>query len=476
MENNKPRIYFRADGNATMGLGHVIRSLALAEMSNDIFECRFIIRNPLEALEIEILKVCESIIKLPDTSDDLAEATALASQFQAGDVIVLDGYHFMKSYQQVFKNRGLKVVCIDDIYQSHFVADAIINHAGGIKKWDYSFEKYTKLFLGVEYALVRKPFRVAAKSKAEKPNNLFICLGGADPENHTLEVLQKVEQTGETNTCYLVLGAAYLHQIPLSKFLENTTLQVELLNNLSAEEMVFYMNKCARAITPPSTVAYEYLSTGGTLFLKVIADNQININRYFLEAKLALNFEEDFGKYGEESIEKFLQQQPNLFDGNQKKRFRNIFYRLTTTARLAKSTDCRMYFDWANDPITRQQSFNSEPIIYENHELWFNNRLKDEQSILYVIEFNRQPIGQVRFQLNQKEAVISYSLDKEYRGKGLGIWILKNGITAFRKNHSDYRIIGFVKFKNIASAKIFRALEFKEFVATELENAYKYIY
>ncbi len=45
MENNKPKIYFRADGNATMGLGHVIRSLALAEMSNDIFDCHFKIKH-----------------------------------------------------------------------------------------------------------------------------------------------------------------------------------------------------------------------------------------------------------------------------------------------------------------------------------------------------------------------------------------------------------------------------------------------
>ena len=32
---DKPKIYFRADGNSRMGLGHVIRSLALAEMLRD---------------------------------------------------------------------------------------------------------------------------------------------------------------------------------------------------------------------------------------------------------------------------------------------------------------------------------------------------------------------------------------------------------------------------------------------------------
>ena len=41
----KQRVYFRADGHAKMGLGHVIRSLALAEMLKEDFDCYFIIRS-----------------------------------------------------------------------------------------------------------------------------------------------------------------------------------------------------------------------------------------------------------------------------------------------------------------------------------------------------------------------------------------------------------------------------------------------
>lgn len=72
--------------------------------------------------------------------------------------------------------------------------------------------------------------------------------------------------------------------------------------------------------------------------------------------------------------------------------------------------------------------------------------------------------------------MINYSLDKNYRGKGLGKWILKKGITAFRKNRPNLEIVGFVKFENIASAVTFRSLGFREFVAKEVKNSYKYIY
>jgi L-amino acid N-acyltransferase YncA len=67
-------------------------------------------------------------------------------------------------------------------------------------------------------------------------------------------------------------------------------------------------------------------------------------------------------------------------------------------------------------------------------------------------------------------------LDESYRGKGLGKWILKNGITTLRKNRPHLEIIGFVKFENIASAVTFRNLGFREFVAKEIKNSYKYVY
>ena len=34
--------------------------------------------------------------------------------------------------------------------------------------------------------------------------------------------------------------------------------------------------------------------------------------------------------------------------------------------------DCSLIYNLSNDPLVRSNSFNSEPIIYENHVKWFN--------------------------------------------------------------------------------------------------------
>ena len=65
------RIIFRADGNSDIGLGHVIRSLALVEMLKDNFECVFAIQEPVNALVRQIEAVCAELIILPlDKTDE----------------------------------------------------------------------------------------------------------------------------------------------------------------------------------------------------------------------------------------------------------------------------------------------------------------------------------------------------------------------------------------------------------------------
>lgn len=326
----KPTIYFRADGNAKMGLGHIFRSLALAEMLSADFDCQFISRNPLPTLNDQILQVCSRLIYVDNHQDD---AQFLVDVYLDSDsIIVLDGYHFDTTYQETIKKSGAKIVCVDDIKNYHFLADAIINHAGGLTPKDYSAEADTQFYLGLKYALLRQPFRLAAQQRMEvKPSeNLFICLGGADPKNDTLEVVKKCSEVGYFKNIHLVLGGAYLHQKPLQEYLKQTKLAITIHRNLNAQQIVDLMQKCGTAITPPSTIAYEYLSVSGTLFLKVIADNQLNINRYFLQEGLAFSYEKDFPKVGMEQQKTALAKQAALLDGKMQERYLNIFQQLHT--------------------------------------------------------------------------------------------------------------------------------------------------
>ncbi|HKK74711.1 MAG TPA: UDP-2,4-diacetamido-2,4,6-trideoxy-beta-L-altropyranose hydrolase [Saprospiraceae bacterium] len=475
---DKTNVYFRADGHPQIGVGHVIRSLALADMLKEQFSCHFIIRSPLETLTAQILETCVSIIELPDTDDDLQEARLLSDKYLTGEeIVVLDGYHFVTAYQQVIKDKGCKLVCIDDIHTYHFVADVVINHAGGIKPADYSVEPYTQFCLGLKYALLRKPFREAAKHRTypdRQDNHVFICLGGADPRNATLAVLKRCESIETIEKVFLVIGPAYLHKTSLRTFLEQSELDVELLENLSAEEMVRYMKKCGLAITPASTVAYEYLSVGGLLFLNVIADNQLSMYDFFINQHLAFDLEKLNNNYLNQ-IQDSSPPQDDL-NGQQEKIYTRLFQSLTLHAREAEERDTELLFTWANDQATRQQSFNSKPIAFEQHKKWFLAKRSDPNSHIYILHLRQAPIAQVRFDLKDQVATLSYSIAKKYRGKGLGVPVLREAMATLRRAYGQrLPIVGYVKKSNIASVKVFRALDFREEETPLYENTYKYI-
>jgi UDP-2,4-diacetamido-2,4,6-trideoxy-beta-L-altropyranose hydrolase len=145
---DKRKIIFRADGGPTIGMGHFIRTLALAEMLNDDFYCIYATQSPSEYQTNEIEKVCHERIDLPA---DETHFNVFLNLLKGNEIVVLDNYYFTTEYQKAIKAKGCKLVCIDDMQDKHYVADLVINHAEGINRNSFSIESYTRLLLGYKY-------------------------------------------------------------------------------------------------------------------------------------------------------------------------------------------------------------------------------------------------------------------------------------------------------------------------------------
>ncbi|MBO0930727.1 GNAT family N-acetyltransferase [Fibrella aquatilis] len=131
-------------------------------------------------------------------------------------------------------------------------------------------------------------------------------------------------------------------------------------------------------------------------------------------------------------------------------------------ARLATPADAQLYFEWANDPVTRQQSFNSEPILWENHEAWFTRKLTDPNALMLVFEVQSgDPIGQVRFEKQADgEVVIGVSLDAYFRGKGLASTLIRAAVSQCQEQWGNTPIAAHIKPDNKASVRAFERAGF----------------
>ena len=130
--------------------------------------------------------------------------------------------------------------------------------------------------------------------------------------------------------------------------------------------------------------------------------------------------------------------------------------------REAQKGDVNLYFSWANEQSVRQNSFNSEPIEYESHLKWFTTKLTSEQSKLFVFEILGKPVGQFRIDNVDNAWLIDYSVDKHYRGLGVG----KAMITHFQASNSFSDLLcplkALVKHSNVASQRVFEQLGFQK--------------
>lgn len=48
------------------------------------------------------------------------------------------------------------------------------------------------------------------------------------------------------------------------------------------------------------------------------------------------------------------------------------------------TVDSSLIYNLSNDPLVRINSFNSEPIIYENHVKWFNKVINDSNILFFL--------------------------------------------------------------------------------------------
>ncbi len=131
--------------------------------------------------------------------------------------------------------------------------------------------------------------------------------------------------------------------------------------------------------------------------------------------------------------------------------------------RKASLEDSIVYFNWANDPIVREQSYNSNLIDFTDHDKWFNSKLKDKSCVMLIFQNGENlNIGQIRIQIeNNNEALIGVSISAEHRGKGYAREMLEIATDHFLNSNQGFKINAFIKKKNLDSKYAFEKAGFK---------------
>lgn len=141
--------------------------------------------------------------------------------------------------------------------------------------------------------------------------------------------------------------------------------------------------------------------------------------------------------------------------------------------RKCSDKDCKYIYKLANDEVYRRNSFNPEFIEYETHKIWFSNSMKNKNRMIYIVSYENKNIGEIIVDIiDCKLGEISYVLESNYRGRGIGSKVLELIKRIIIDNFFEIKaLVGKVKEENIPSRKAFLKNGYLEI---KTENFYKY--
>jgi UDP-2,4-diacetamido-2,4,6-trideoxy-beta-L-altropyranose hydrolase len=204
-------VVFRVDASFEIGTGHVIRCLTLsARLKNEGFDVTFVCRELPGDLCRVIQESGFGVYRLkgpgrqgPSIQSNIDADMRETRAFMRGlplmpAWLVVDHYHLDASWEQGLRPAVSKIVVIDDAPVQQHVCDFLIDQ----NCYDRMRERYRSLvppgctmLLGPDFALVRPEF-IAARRNGEarkgKVKRVLVFLGGSDPTNQTLKVLDAI--------------------------------------------------------------------------------------------------------------------------------------------------------------------------------------------------------------------------------------------------------------------------------------------
>lgn len=274
---------FRADGNAKIGAGHLMRCLtvaeALAEKAGSKEEICFVCADQQSG---EAVKAAGFRVQVFNTDyRRMEEELLLWNVFGRDNRILVDSYYVTDAYLEKLRQFG-KVFLLDDMSEHAYPVDGVINYNAFAKEAAYQ-RLYadsetgiqTKCYIGSKYVPVRRQFLNREYGVGEAVKDVLITTGGGDLDNIAGEMLQSIYREGID--FHVVTGRFNPHLEELKK-LEKTQKGVHIYHDV--KDMAELMQRCDMAITAGGTTIYELAVLGIPFLCFSYARNQEALAEY----------------------------------------------------------------------------------------------------------------------------------------------------------------------------------------------------
>lgn len=277
----------RADGSGSIGLGHVVRCLALANSVERRGGTAGFVCRRLDGVAAEFLRLRSAAVsELPNGIEEEEDARRTLAIARAGraDVVLVDHYGLGPSWWRSVRAE-LPVAVVDDVGRSGLtdgVALVVNQNAGAEEGW---YDGVPRILCGLRFALLRGEFfehrkkleerraegTAAHRAAAGGTKRLVVTLGGSDPNDVTSQVLRALRDVPRDVAIDVILGPGFRH---LGSVLRRAELDSRIWLYEQPSDLPELMARADLAVTGGGSTLYECAYLGLPALAIQTADNQ----------------------------------------------------------------------------------------------------------------------------------------------------------------------------------------------------------
>ena len=299
-EMRSMRIVIRVDSSTTIGTGHLMRCLTLADyLRNKGANVDFISRElpgnmcgyieerkynlhrlPFDKklLENDYVSEYARWLMVSQNADAEQVLSVLLEKVGATDWLVVDHYGLDYRWQRQLRPYVGRIMVIDDLANRQHECDLLLDQNLYEKcksRYNKLVSDYCNKLLGLEYALLRPEFIQSRKNIQRRTgdiNRILIFFGGSDVTNETAKALKAIKSIGLSQIAIdVVIGNSNPHRNnieSISRDMDNTALHYQVQN------IAGLMAKADLAIGGGGTTTWERCFLGLPTITIIIAENQ----------------------------------------------------------------------------------------------------------------------------------------------------------------------------------------------------------
>ncbi|EJC82695.1 pseudaminic acid biosynthesis-associated protein PseG [Rhizobium leguminosarum bv. trifolii WSM2297] len=498
MSGNSGVLVFRCDGSISIGSGHMMRCITLAETLRNFgyrshFICRELEGNLISVVaergfEVHrLLLVPQPAIDLESTQEeafheqaDALECREIMKAIQPERVIV-DSYALGSGWAKNAVPMGCDVLVIDDLADRPLLCDIVLNQNFGrqVEEYDHLLSSGCKRLIGPLFALIRPEFaqarsRSLSRRRGQSLQHLLIAFGATDPDNCSGKVLAYLleQRPFLVQRITIVLGAQAPHFADVLQRARTAPIPVDVLSGVA--DMAELLVGCDAAIGAAGTSVWERCVLGVPSLLLTFAENQ-RAGMIALDAAYAgialgdaqamdwqIKLRDALTRLSDPDVLNFYSERAStICEGVGAERVAHVIMSQRLILRDATLDDAPAIWNWRRGGGAERYYRSPQRGDINAHIAWFRMALEDRKRHLLIFEVDSVPVGHIRLDRSEdgQTAEVSICIDLAHRGTGLGARALGKALD-FAQKQGIKALYAEIHHDNFGSLKVFRGLQF----------------